>query len=85
MDKILNIQSIPVNSEDILILTFGNGCDIDEIKEYCGNFEKNFPGLKIYPNFEGFVKDITILKKDEILSMLNPEEGGSRLESCNLY
>lgn len=84
MDKTLNIQSIPVNSEDILIFTFGNGYDIDEIKEYCEGFEKKFPGLKVWPNYEGLIKGITILKKDEILTIPSLE-GGIRSEPYNLY
>lgn len=84
MDRNINVQSIPISSEDILIFTFGNGCDIDEIQEYCKNFEKRFPGLNILPNFEGFVKDITILKKDEIPSIPSLE-GGIRPEPYNLY
>ena len=84
MDTNINIQQTSITSEDVIILTFGETYDLDEIKEYCEGFEKKFPGLKVWPNYEGLIKGITILKKDEILTIPSLE-GGIRPEPYNLY
>lgn len=66
---IVQINHLPVSSEDIIILTFGTDY-IDELDSIMKNLESRFPQYNFVANLEGLIKNITVLKRDESLKMI---------------
>ena len=60
-DPIVQIQSLSVKPEDIVLITFSNAYDLDELNECIKYFEQKFPELRIVGNVEGMIKNITVL------------------------
>lgn len=60
-DPIVQIQSLSVKSEDIVLITFSNAYTLDELNECIKYFEQKFPELRIVGNVEGMIKNITVL------------------------
>ena len=60
-DLIVQIQSIPVKPEDIIILTFSKEMDIDECNTSFKHIKEMCPNLKFIPNREDIIKNITVL------------------------
>lgn len=60
-DLIVQIQSISVKPEDLILLTFSKEMDIDECNTCFKNIKEMFPNLKFLPNREDILKNITVL------------------------
>lgn len=60
-DLAVQIQSIPVKPDDIIILTFSKDIDIDECNQSFKNIKEMFPNLHFIPNREDIIKNITVL------------------------
>ena len=60
-DLIIQIQSIPVKPEDIIVLTFSKEMDCDACNECFRNIREICPNLKFIPNREDILKNITVL------------------------
>ena len=60
-DPNVQIQSLSVKPEDILLITFSNAYDLDELNECLKYLEQKFPELRIVGNIEGMIKNITVL------------------------
>ena len=60
-DLIVQIQSLPVKPEDIVLVTFSNAYDLEELNECLKYLEQKCPELRIIGNIEGMIKNITVL------------------------
>ena len=60
-DLIVQIQSISVKPEDVIILTFSKDMDIDKCNTCFKNIREICPNLKFLVNREDIIKNITVL------------------------
>ena len=65
-DLIVQIQSIQVKPEDVIILTFSKDIDIDECNASFKNIKEMCPNLNFIPNREDIIKNITVLNIQQI-------------------
>ena len=60
-DSIVQIQSLSVKPEDIVLITFSSDYNLEELNDCIKYFEQKFPELRIIGNVEGMIKNITVL------------------------
>lgn len=71
-DLIVQIQSIPVKPDDIIVLTFSKDMGIDECNESFKEIKKMFPNLQFMANREDLLKNITVLDMQTPLLVCEP-------------
>lgn len=60
-DLIVQVQSICAKPEDMILVTFGQDFDFDEIQTSIEALNKCFPDLKFIGNREGMITNITVI------------------------
>ena len=60
-DLIVQIQSLPVKPNDIVLITFSNTYGLEELNGCIKYLEQKCPELRIVGNIEGMIKNITVL------------------------
>lgn len=61
-EEILSIQKLNALPGSIIILTFGENCDLDEINNNFRTYKESFPQYHFIPNIKGLITNITVIE-----------------------
>ena len=69
-DLIVQVQKITAKPDDMILITIGKDCDLDDANQVLGYLQEKFPDFTFIGNYEGVITNITIIEKDIPLTPL---------------